>query len=116
MPEDKDLRRARDRFGSLKTQLALNEAIAEVPGVTPFDADRIIAQLDERRNEFKHIEGFKDCRAAFVAWAVRQAQFTAQLRTMLPELDIPEHIVSLVLLRLPNYTGEENHDDLKTWI
>lgn len=116
MPEDKDLRRARDRFGSLKTQLALNEAIAEVAGVTPFDADRIINQLDERRDEFKHIEGFKECRAAFVVWAVRQAQLTAKLRTILPELDIPEHIVSLVLLRLPNYTGEENRDDLKTWI
>jgi len=115
MAADKELRRARDRFGSLKTQLALNEAIADVSGVTPFDTERIIAQLGEHLCEFKHINGFKECRVAFVAWAARQARLIVQLRTILSELDIADNIATLVLLRLPEYRGVEGYDAQKSW-
>jgi hypothetical protein len=114
MPEDKNLRTVRDRFNALKTQLALREAVLDVPTITVFDVERIIDQLWKHKDEFKHIAGFKECRAAFVAWAVRLAQLTVQLRKILPTLAVSDHISTLVLFRLPDYRGAE--DDLEEWV
>lgn len=113
---DQDLRRTRERIGSVKTQLALNEAILEIPEVTVFDAKRILEQLSKRKDDFKHIEKPKDARAAFIAWAARQARLIARFRAILPELQLTEQVASLTLLRLPDYPGNEDGEAFESWV
>lgn len=111
---DKDLRRARDRFSSPKTQQALSEAIAEVPSATVFDTERIKDQLFRRLGEFKHIERFQDFRAAVVAWATGQARLTVKLREILRELFIHGHVVTMLFLRLPEFAGLD--EEFRGWV
>ena len=107
MAADKKLRLARDRFGSHRTQLALSDAILSVPDITIFDSGRIIVQLGERLNEFKHIEGFKQFRSEVCTWAKRQAHLIVKLREILQERSITGHIATLLFLRLPQFAGTD---------
>ena len=110
---DKDLRRARDRFKSMKTQLALRGVILEVPGVTIFDVEPIIMQLAERLGEFKYCS-LKQFRAVTIDWATRQARLVTQLRQTERELFIDDHIAAILRRRLPEFTGTD--EEFNDWI
>lgn len=115
MPEDKALRLTRDRLGhSLKMHSALREAVLDNPGVTEFDLERIIAQLGERLDEFKHLRLFHECRDAFVVWAVRQSQMTVQLRAILRGVRFDSHVVTMLFSRLPEFKGTDN--EFPAWV
>lgn len=107
------LRKARDRFNSLETQLAIREAVLDVEGITESDLDRVLDQLDQRKGYFKHIASFKAARVAMVEWAARQARLIARFRVLLLELRLSDTVAGLMLLRLPDYTG--NEDDFDAW-
>lgn len=109
---DRLLRKTRDRFNSLETQLALREAVLDVAGVTEFDLDRVLDQLDKRKADFKHIASFKVARVAMVEWAARQARLIARFRVLLPELGLSDTVAGLMLFRLPDYTGTEDGFDV----
>lgn len=110
----KQLRRARDRYGSEKTQTALSEAILAVPGVTIFDEKRILRQLGEHLREFKHIERFQDFRAQVIAWATRQANLTVKLREILREIGVTDHVTTMLFLRLPEFAGAD--EEFAAWV
>lgn len=113
MPEDKNLRRARNQFDSPKTQRALRKAILEVPGVTDEDTTRILSQLDERLSEFKQLGKMASFRPVVIDWVRRQAQLSVKLRELLQQ----SHCFNPTLLFgvLPTYDGEVNVDSLRVW-
>ena len=114
MPADRELRRARDRFGSEKTQIALNEAILSIRGVTIFDSERILEQLFKRLTDFKSIGNVKAFREAVVAWATRQARLTVKLREILRELHVHGHVATMLFLRLPQFADTDA--EFRTWV
>ncbi len=109
-------RKAHDRFISPATQEALSDAIYGVPGSTVFDHQRITEQLAERLNdqEFLNAHHFKQFRVQAVAFVTRQAELTAKVRVLMPELKEAE---AAVYDRLHNYSGDvEDEAALRAWI
>ena len=109
---DKDLRRARDRFTSLKTQLMLREAVLETPGITIFDIEPVILQLGERLNEFKLLS-LKQFREKTVQCVTRHARLSTRLRQIVRELFIDDHVATILRRRIPEFVGSA--EEFQDW-
>ena len=121
-------RRAHDRFISPATQEALSDAIYGTPTMTVFDHQRITEQLAERLKEpeFLNAQSFMKFRVAAVAFVMRQAQLTAEVRAMMPQLStvaasVPGcrnfgHAAMMTYQRTTEYAGDaDDTDALTAW-
>lgn len=103
---DKGRRKARDCFHSKRTKVAINEALQEVPGITDFDHERIVAQLFEHIVDFRSIQTTKQGRIEMVSWVVKQARLIVMLRDLLQEIRVDADIVTLLFTRLTEFSGK----------
>lgn len=106
-------RAARDKFNQRATQEALNEAIYSVPGITVFDARRVMEQLERHLNDFLGIDHFKEFRKVTTAWVTRQAQLVIVLRELLQTTN--DYNPTRLFNELPNYSGAVSVTALNEW-
>jgi hypothetical protein len=109
---DRELKKARERYNSKKTQTALREAIGSIPGISDEDVTRTIEDLKLYRDRFKNIEDPDQFHNEVVAWAVRQAELRANYPKLLSE---PQYNHRLLFNELPNYCGEVEIESLRAW-